>query len=125
MPERRFHELKTWPGQFAQLADGSKTFEFRRNDRDFGVWNVLLCIEWDPAPLGSGGPRGFGLDPRWQAFEVTHMLTSGFGVPNGFVVMSIARLSIAESLRFGEATGWLRAGSLVAVNAELSERGSR
>ena len=34
MPEKT-HDLKTWPEYFAEIANGNKTFELRKNDRDF------------------------------------------------------------------------------------------
>jgi hypothetical protein len=43
------HELKTWPLYFAAVANGSKPFEVRKDDRGFAVGDVLWLREWDPA----------------------------------------------------------------------------
>lgn len=43
------HELKVWPSYFARIADGSKTFEIRKNDRGFQAGDVLVLREWDPS----------------------------------------------------------------------------
>jgi hypothetical protein len=54
LPKPRTHRLKTWPVEFQQIVDGKKTFEFRRNDRDFRVGDNLLLIEFDPNAGGYG-----------------------------------------------------------------------
>lgn len=43
------HELKTWPLYFEAVANGSKTFEIRKNDRDFKADDVLVMCEYEPA----------------------------------------------------------------------------
>lgn len=45
------HELKTHPAYFARLADGSKTFEIRRNDRGYQTGDILLLQEYNPAGM--------------------------------------------------------------------------
>jgi hypothetical protein len=42
------HELKIWPEHFHEVAAGMKRFEVRKNDRDFGVGDVLRLREWSP-----------------------------------------------------------------------------
>lgn len=41
------HELKTWPQYFCRVADGSKTFEVRENDRGFQPGDTVVLKEWD------------------------------------------------------------------------------
>lgn len=41
------HRLKTWQPYFQDLRSGKKTFELRKNDRNFRVDDVLVCEEWD------------------------------------------------------------------------------
>lgn len=42
------HVLKTWMTQFQDIVDCRKTFEVRKNDRDFKVGDTLLLCEWNP-----------------------------------------------------------------------------
>lgn len=42
------HTLKLWPQFFGPVADGSKPFEIRKNDRDYRVGDTLVIQEWCP-----------------------------------------------------------------------------
>ena len=97
MTSSRRHELKTHPSVFDAVKDGRKTWEFRRNDRDFQVGDTLILEFYDPAPndfissrshgylYEEKGPGRIHIDAR-----VTYILHGGqFGVPVGFCVMSI------------------------------------
>jgi hypothetical protein len=42
------HKLKTWPAYFYAVTAGTKTFEIRKNDRDFKVGDVLILQCYDP-----------------------------------------------------------------------------
>ena len=42
------HKLKTWPTYFYAVTAGTKTFEIRKNDRDFKEGDVLILQCYDP-----------------------------------------------------------------------------
>lgn len=42
------HELKTWPMYFKEVVRGTKTFEVRRNDRNFKEGDIVALKEFDP-----------------------------------------------------------------------------
>ena len=98
----RTHKIKCWPEPFQALADGTKTFEFRRDDRGYMVGDRLDIGLWDPSRSLSPG-HGSWIAERgecvrehrdaWRLkFDVTYVLHGGrFGVPEGHVVMSIVR----------------------------------
>lgn len=76
------HELKSWPSQFQAMWTGRKRAEFRRDDREFQVGDLLELREWDPA---ASRYTGFRMTAR-----VTHLVRGPeFEVPQGFVVLSI------------------------------------
>lgn len=95
----RVHELKCWPEQFAALLDGSKTFEYRLNDRAYMVGDVLDIGHWDPCLIGG---RGYWRDIDGREaetlsdahrlrFRVTHIEHGGrFGIPEHYCVMALA-----------------------------------
>jgi hypothetical protein len=71
------HELKAAPEFFAAVAAFRKTFEIRRNDRDFKVKDRIMLREWE-------GGRYTG---RWLARRITYI--TDFEQKDGFVVMAI------------------------------------
>lgn len=76
------HELKTWPGVFSAIKRGDKRFEYRYNDRGFHVGDRLRLREYNPA---TGEYTGRELRVR-----VTYIARCpDFGIPDGYVVMSI------------------------------------
>ena len=77
----RLHNLKCWPEPYEAIINNLKTFEFRKNDRDFSVGDFLRLKEYDPET---------GKYTTREAMErVTFLMDSGFGVPEGYCIMSI------------------------------------
>jgi hypothetical protein len=84
----RHHELKCWPEYFAALKDGTKTFEYRINDRNFNVGDRLRISEWDPIMAdNSDCPRGY--TGEYLLFRVTYVLGDFEGLKTGYCVLGI------------------------------------
>lgn len=82
------HNLKTHPAAFKAVTKGIKTAEFRRNDRNFLTGDYLKLQEWIP----DGGTEGGGYYTGEIEFcYITHIQT-GFGIPDGFAMLSIKLL---------------------------------
>ena len=78
----KIHDLKTEPDCFEAVVQGRKWFEFRKDDRGFLVGDVLRLKEFSQRAGYSG---------RQLDVAVTYILPGpAFGVPLGYVVMSIA-----------------------------------
>jgi hypothetical protein len=71
------HELKTWPDYFVHVLDGSKTFEYRRDDRGLKVGDVLHLREWEPT------------FEKYTGREVYRRVTYMLSVSRDFVVMAL------------------------------------
>lgn len=71
------HELKIWPQYYCRVADGSKTFEVRDNDRGFQPGDTVTLREWDPEPQNKAAdkhaPRGYTDSPSLE-FTIGYML---------------------------------------------------
>lgn len=76
------HELKVWPLPFAAVVAGDKNWEFRDNtDRNFEVGDEFVGREWDPKTSSYAG-RSF-------TRRITYVLHQGFGLPDGYVILSL------------------------------------
>ena len=42
------HNLKTWPDIFKVMKSGEKTFDIRKNDRNFEVGDQVILDEFNP-----------------------------------------------------------------------------
>lgn len=80
----KVHELKTWTDFYQDVWDGKKRFEIRKNDRDFKVGDILLLREYE---FFTGN-----YTERWAKFSIEFMLDGGFGLENGFCVLSLSNL---------------------------------
>ena len=78
------HELKILPEFYKAVLDGRKTFEIRRNDRDFQVGDILELREWDSVIKWYTGNS--------IKFVVTYLLTSSEfeGIAEGYCVMGLS-----------------------------------
>ena len=81
------HELKTWHDYFEMMWRGDKTFELRRNDRDYKVGDLLLLREYDE--------KAGAYMPRSMLMHVTCVVKDvpAFGLQDGFCIMSVVEIS--------------------------------
>ena len=73
------HHLKILPEYFLQVAIGNKTFELRKNDRDFKVGDIIFLEEWDNEYTG-----------RVLELEITYILSNFKGLEEGYVILSVS-----------------------------------
>lgn len=76
------HYLKCWEMYFDPIAEGRKTFEIRKNDRDYQTGDVLVlrCCENEP-------PHVLTNPERVLAFRVSYV--TSFGMMKGWVCMGL------------------------------------
>lgn len=82
------HKLKLFPEYFDAVANGIKTFEIRKNDRDYKVGDTLHLYEFDPEKEEFSGLP----ETRTCDVAVTYILThEDFpdGIPEDYCVMGI------------------------------------
>lgn len=86
LPRRKMvHQLKTVQPYFDDVASGNKTFEVRKNDRDFKVGDVLMLLEYNP--LEKDNPKSKGLTGLCITARVTYVLDNEEYCKDGYVVL--------------------------------------
>lgn len=110
------HDLKVHPEYFAALADGTKPFEARKDDRDppYAVGDVLRLREWDQEEYTtayelriSGGAtvaeaQAFGASNAYTGRvierRVSYVLRGGPWLAEGYVVLGL-ELNVEAKMR--------------------------
>lgn len=73
------HQLKIKPKYLEDVVNGRKTFELRKNDRDFKVGDTLILQEYDREYTG-----------RFAKVTVTYLLKGGiYGLDKDYVILGI------------------------------------
>lgn len=86
MDESKTHHLKTHPEPFRAVWDRHKSFEWRKNDRGFGLGDTLILQEYSPLENQYTG--------RFINAIVTYILYGGqLGIPADYCIMEIVVLS--------------------------------
>ena len=87
------HDLKILPDWFNAVISGVKTFEIRKDDRNFQPRDVLLLREWD----------GTAYTGRTCRADVT-MVLRGEYCRDGYCTMAIRVHGLSEPVRHGRWT---------------------
>lgn len=88
------HQLKIEGKYFTQIVTGVKTFEVRKNDRNFHVGDYLGLNEITDHACNSNGDRME--TGNFVLVRVTNILSDKRFVKDGYVIMSIIPCSITE-----------------------------
>jgi hypothetical protein len=80
------HQLKSWPQYFAPIADGSKPFDMRVDDRGYQVGDHIIFEEFRN---GVGEYTG-----RISERRISYILRDAqqFGLITGFCVLGLVRI---------------------------------
>ncbi|GGG32754.1 hypothetical protein GCM10007425_29260 [Lysinibacillus alkalisoli] len=80
--DERIHELNIHPEPFSAVVSGAKTFEYRFNDRDYRVGDILRLNEYNPIQESYTNQKADVI--------VTFILEGGqYDIPTSYVIMSI------------------------------------
>ena len=91
------HELKIDSTVFEVLACGKKTFELRKNDRDYKVGDILILREtrYNGAEMALGNPLEY--TGREEVRLVSHILLGPiYGLSDGWAILSLKHIKNGE-----------------------------
>jgi hypothetical protein len=76
------HELKTWPPYFEAVKQNRKTFEMRKDDRQFMEGDWLHLREWHPGDEQYTG--------RLLRVQVSYVMRGpSFGLADGWAILGL------------------------------------
>jgi len=77
------HELKIKPEYFLEVMNGNKTFELRKNDRDYMVGDTIILKEFDEDYTGAQVER-----------RISYLLMNceEYGLMDGFVILGLKEI---------------------------------
>jgi hypothetical protein len=90
------HRLKTWPDEFWAMKFGEKRFDYRKNDRNFKVGDLVLLEEYEA--LGEDGAE-IGYTGQRLLFEITYILDGAeapvqYNLPAEYCIMDLLPVSL-------------------------------
>ena len=81
----RTHELKVLPKYFERILEGEKTFEIRKNDRDFQTGDKIILYEYDGTDYTGSYVRGY----------ITYIFHGGeYGLEVGYCIFSFRKSEV-------------------------------
>ena len=84
------HQLKIKQCFLMRVLDGSKTFEIRKNDRDFQVGDTIKFL-----PLECEHNNVYEKEKPLPEFKIDYVLSGFEGLADGYVGLSISRTATA------------------------------
>lgn len=86
MNDIRLHTLKIHPEYYWHVLNGYKTFELRKNDRDYKTFDLIHFVD-------TNGQR-FINDPN-NVYQITYVLKDvpGYGLNEEYCILSIVKIN--------------------------------
>ena len=90
----KLHILKIKDEYFKEILRGNKTFELRKNDRDYQVGDLIHFVDIDGNNLIIGNPSY----NEKLVFQITYILQNvqEYGLDKDYCILAIKKLEIKE-----------------------------
>ena len=94
----RLHELKIEDEYFKEVLRENKTFELRKNDRDYQVGDLIHFVDINGCEFDSIHLFATILFPKRMIFEITYVLKDvpEYGLDKDYCILGIKKLKIDE-----------------------------
>jgi len=85
----RIHDVKSWPQYFQPVLLGKKVWEYRINDRDYHVGDLILMKEWVPEEDLSPITNRNYFTGKWVLADITSVHGGLPGMKEGYCILNI------------------------------------
>ena len=98
----KIHELKILPYFFVAVKAGSKTFELRKNDRNFKVGDILVLKEFKTGCVDHTGDEEVVIEERGYTGReikkrISYILEGGqYGLRKGYSILALGEIKGEE-----------------------------
>ena len=96
----KIHELKIEEEYYKAIIDGVKTFELRKNDRDYQVGDLIQFTDarFKPKDYLKGATEKYYPHPSETLFKITYILKDvpEYGLEKDYCILGIKQVEIKE-----------------------------
>lgn len=88
------HKLKTVQPYFDDIWLNGKTFEVRKNDRDFKINDIVMLLEYDPNDKTN--PKTCGYTGKCITGKITYILDDPKYCKEGYIIFAFQRQELIK-----------------------------
>lgn len=94
----KLHELKIKTTYYSEVAKGNKTFELRKNDRDYQVGDLIHFVNTKGEEIKWTYQDGNLVSGQYNLYQITYVLKDvpEYGLDKDYCILGIKKMKFEE-----------------------------